>query len=62
MYFKKLMEMVVITSVATLTVAGNIEIKAVAEDNISIIEKVDKLSDNFSDIPTENGRDTMMNN
>ncbi|MBD5089647.1 MAG: hypothetical protein HDT30_12720 [Clostridiales bacterium] len=57
MCFKKLMGMVVITSVATLTVAGNIEIKAVAGDNIGIIEKVDKLSDNFSDIPTENEQD-----
>lgn len=57
MCFKKLMGMVVITSVATLTVAGNMEIKAVAEDNIGIIEKVDKLSDNFSDIPTENEQD-----
>lgn len=56
MCFKKLMGMVVISSMATLTVAGNKELKAVSEDNVSIVEKVDKLSDNFSDITTENGQ------
>lgn len=50
------MGMVVISSMVTLTVAGNKELKAVSEDNISIVEKVDKLSDNFSDITTENGQ------
>lgn len=57
MCLKKIMGMVVISSMATLTVAGNKELKAVSEDNISIVEKVDKLSDNFSDITTENGQD-----
>lgn len=60
MGFKKLMGMVVITSMATLTVTGNKELKATSEDNINIIEKMDRMSDNFSDITSENVQDEVL--